>query len=216
MRSITRGCERIHGRAVASRKIRADAEKSFELFAVQDHNDEIGGSLCPFSNGTYLAHASNMTQNERRTIADTETLQTPWDCRWSQPTYPLDGRVTPGQSEPRFLCNRSAATNPARPVNAEACADCPHWELATVTPRDSIVPFAPLLRHADGCASQVTGAVHGLLAAEHSVERLCLVAAGACLGALGLGLSASIVALPIGLAFIVIGVGVVGWGTSRD
>jgi hypothetical protein len=52
-------------------------------------------------------------------------LQTPWDCRWSLPRVPLTGLMDCCEPETIWVCVR---TGVRRPVDADQCETCPHWE----------------------------------------------------------------------------------------
>lgn len=67
-------------------------------------------------------------------------VQTPWDCRWSQPGHQLTGVDADHQPEGHWVCTRSTAKGVRRTVTDEECANCAHWE-ADDTPRSSA--FSP-------------------------------------------------------------------------
>lgn len=54
----------------------------------------------------------------------TATLQTIWDCKWSQHGYRLTGVRDALQPEPRWVCVREGGR---RPVTEQECAACPWW-----------------------------------------------------------------------------------------
>lgn len=55
----------------------------------------------------------------------TMPIQTPWDCRWSQPGYRLRGFPEARQPESLWVCLREGAR---RPATERVCAECRHWE----------------------------------------------------------------------------------------
>ena len=55
-------------------------------------------------------------------------VQTPWDCRWSQPGHRLTGVDEDHQPEGRWVCTRSMPIGLRRTVTDEECATCEYWE----------------------------------------------------------------------------------------
>ena len=55
----------------------------------------------------------------------TMSVQTIWDCKWSQPGYRLRGFPDKRQPESLWVCVRHGHR---RPVNEQVCAECRDWE----------------------------------------------------------------------------------------
>jgi hypothetical protein len=53
------------------------------------------------------------------------TLQTVWDCRWSQPGHRLTGVADSLQPESLWVCVRGGNR---RAVTEAECETCPHWQ----------------------------------------------------------------------------------------
>ena len=53
------------------------------------------------------------------------TLQTVWDCKWSQPGHRLTGVVESLQPESLWVCVRGGNR---RAINEAECETCPHWQ----------------------------------------------------------------------------------------
>ncbi len=53
------------------------------------------------------------------------TLQTVWDCKWSQPGHRLTGVVESLQPESLWVCVRDGNR---RAINEAECEMCPHWQ----------------------------------------------------------------------------------------
>ena len=54
-------------------------------------------------------------------------LQTPWDCRWSQPGHRLTHVDEQDQPEGCWVCTRPTPAGSRRAVSEEECATCRHW-----------------------------------------------------------------------------------------
>lgn len=81
-------------------------------------------------------------------ITAVATLQTPWDCKWSQPGYRLTGVAEALQPESLWVCTRTAER---RAVCETDCENCPYWEMddsrtvALTLSLDATVLAAPAL-----------------------------------------------------------------------
>src|SRR5262245_18600735 len=128
-------------------------------------------------------------------------VQTPWDCRWSQPGHRLTGVDEDHQPEGRWVCTRSTRAGVRRTVTDDECATCAHWE-ADDTPGPSAYSPAFSLEAVSRHAKR------------HGWHRVLFVAAGVALATMGIGLGATIVMLPVGAAFFVVGAGIVACGAT--
>jgi hypothetical protein len=73
------------------------------------------------------------------------TLQSVWDCRWSQPGHRLTGVSDAQQPETEWVCVRDGNR---RNIGADECATCPHWEWDVATRTNAgastmVVAYAP-------------------------------------------------------------------------
>ena len=131
-------------------------------------------------------------------------IQTPWDCRHGQPGHRVTGVSEGQQPEGLWVCTRQTEAGIRRTVTDEECATCAYW-----TAEDA--PTASALAAPDFAFPDVSAR-----ATRRRLRRTLLGGAGLALIGLGAGLGLTIVMAPVGVAFIVFGVGVFAAGIRDE
>src|SRR5688500_17211711 len=141
-------------------------------------------------------------------------LQTPWDCRWSQPGHRLTHVDEQDQPEGAWVCTRPTPVGSRRTVSEEECATCRHWleEPRSPAPRSAlevswIARSGLRLVASDSGPSSVSDIAPAVPAsgrwlevAKHALQRALLVTAGLMLLALGVGMAVTVFFIPQGIA----------------
>jgi hypothetical protein len=137
------------------------------------------------------------------------TLQTIWDCRWSQPGHRLNGVPDAKQPEGTWVCVREGAR---RTIDEDECATCAHWELAHTAPLTAAPTAAAAITSPVVVGVQSTRLDRAL----HLMTWACIVLTALVLGAAGLAVLTSPLAIPLTITLWLTAATIIGFAATGN